>query len=68
MVKHRNNCMYAIPHELTGVGTVCAATRLSCNQLGRRCIIYRPHTAESSKALAEAIELQNAKTKKGTSK
>lgn len=60
MVKRKNNCMYAMPNELTGMGTVCAVARLACNQLGKRCACYRPHTAESRKALAEAIETKNA--------
>lgn len=51
------DCMYALPHELTGMGTMCGLFKgqLDCNGYGRGCAGYRAHTAESRKALAEAI-------------
>ena len=55
MSARRNNCMFAIPHELTGIGTVCGLFGNVCNGFGRRCLGYRAHNAESRKALAEAI-------------
>lgn len=56
-MSRKNNCMFALPHELTGLGECCGLFRgqLSCNGLGRKCTGYRAHNAESRKALAEAI-------------
>lgn len=51
----RNNCMFALPNELTGIGTVCGLFGSACNGSGKRCLGYRAHNAESRKALAEAI-------------
>ena len=51
----RNNCMFLIPHELSGIGEVCGLLHIPCNGLGKRCIAYKPHTAESRKQLADAI-------------
>ena len=53
-----NNCMYCIPHELTGAGNVCGLLKLACNDLGKQCAAYHAHTKESRKALAEAIEIK----------
>lgn len=60
-----NNCMYCIPHELTGIGKVCGILKLACNDLGKRCAAYRAHTKESRKALAEAIEIKRKERKNG---
>lgn len=51
----RNNCMFLLPHELTGRGERCGLLKTCCNGYGRRCVAYVPHNAESRKALAEAI-------------
>lgn len=51
----RNNCMFLLPRELTGLGSLCGLLKTCCNGYGRRCVVYQPHTAESRKALAEAI-------------
>lgn len=51
----RNNCMFLLPHELTGLGSWCGLLKTCCNGYGRRCVVYQPHDAESRKALAEAI-------------
>lgn len=51
----RNNCMFALPHELTGIGTICGLFGNACNGYGKRCLGYRAHNTESRKALAEAI-------------
>ena len=53
----QNNCMYALPHELTGIGECCRLFHggMLCNGLGASCAGYRAHNAESRKALAEAI-------------
>ena len=51
----RNNCMFALPHELTGIGECCKLFGNVCNGDGRWCVAYKPHNAESRKALAEAI-------------
>ena len=53
----RNNCMFALPHELTGMGTTCGLFQgqLPCNKLGKLCAGYHAHNAESRKALADAI-------------
>lgn len=66
MSARRNNCMFALPHELTGIGECCGLFRgqLPCNGYGRKCTGYRAHNAESRKALAEAIaEKQKRKQK-----
>lgn len=58
MSAKRNNCMFAIPHELTGLGECCCGLfrgKLACNGYGEKCCGYQPHNAESRKALAEAI-------------
>lgn len=57
MSARRNNCMFALPHELTEMGTTCGLFRgqLPCNGYGRKCTGYRAHNAETRKALAEAI-------------
>lgn len=52
--KH-NNCMFALPHELTEIGECCGLFGTACNGKGKRCLGYQPHNAESRKALAEAI-------------
>ena len=57
MSTKRNNCMFALPHELTGIGECCGlfGGQLACNGYGKRCLGYRAHDAESRKALADAI-------------
>lgn len=50
-----NNCMFALPHELTGIGTVCGLFNSGCNGYGKHCLGYVPHNAESRKALDDAI-------------
>lgn len=63
----RNNCMFALPHELTGIGECCGLFGNVCNGLGKRCLGYRAHNAESRKELAEAIaEKRKQKQKKET--
>lgn len=59
----RNNCMFALPHELTGMGTICGLFSSHCNGYGKRCLGYRPHDAESRKALAEAIAKRKKESK-----
>lgn len=54
-MSRRNNCMFALPHELTGMGTICGLLHAGCNGYGKRCLGYMPHDAESRKALADAI-------------
>lgn len=62
----RNNCMFMIPHELSGIGRVCILFENVCNGLGKRCLGYRPHNAESRKQLADAIaEKRKAKEERG---
>ena len=68
-MSRRNNCMFLLPHELTGLGECCGLFKgqLGCNGYGRRCVAYVPHDAESRKALAEAIaERQKQKQKEET--
>ena len=61
-----NDCMYCIPHELTGFGEVCGLFGgLPCNQYGKRCAGFKAHTKESSKALAEAIEIKRKERENG---
>lgn len=55
MSSKQNDCMFMLPHELTGLGTICGLFSSYCNGYGKRCLGYRPHDAESRKALAEAI-------------
>ena len=64
-MSRRNNCMYALPHELTGLGECCGLLQTCCNGYGKRCIAYEPHNAESRKALAEAIAKRKEEMKKG---
>lgn len=62
-----SRCMFALPHELTGLGTLCGLVgEAPCNGHGRRCPGYQPHTRESRKALADAISeaKKQAKEKK----
>jgi hypothetical protein len=60
----RNNCIFALPHELTGIGECCGLFRSVCNGYGRRCLGYSAHNAESRRALAKAIaEKQKQKQK-----
>lgn len=54
-MSRKSNCMFEVPHELTGLGACCTLFRNVCNKLGKRCIGYMPHTAESRKALEEAL-------------
>ena len=54
-MSRKSNCMFEVPHELTGLGACCALFKDVCNKLGKRCLGYTPHTAESRKALEEAL-------------
>lgn len=55
-------CMYAIPHELTGIGTLCGIIKgCACNGLGKNCIGYIPHTKESLAVLNGVIEEMKSK-------
>lgn len=65
MKRYADNCMYAIPHELSGIGTVCALFQNVCNRLGKRCLGYTAHTAESRKELEAALEARRLKKKGG---
>lgn len=49
-------CRHYLPKEL-GHTANCLKIR-SCNYLGRSCALYEKHTAETRKALAEAIEMK----------
>lgn len=62
-MSRRNNCMFLLPHELTGLGEWCGLLKNGCNGYGRRCVAYHPHTAESRKALAEAIAERRKQTR-----
>lgn len=62
------NCMFHVPHELSGIGDVCALMHSACNGLGRRCIAYQRETAESRKALEDAIAARRKTEKKGEAK
>lgn len=64
-MSRRNNCMYALPHELTGLGECCGLLGNVCNGYGKRCVAYVPHNAESRKALAEAIAKRKEEIRKG---
>lgn len=60
----RNNCMFALPHELTGIGECCGLFGNVCNGYGKRCLGYKPHDQYTRKTLAEAIaEKQKQKQK-----
>lgn len=64
----RNNCMFAIPHELTGIGEVCGLFRDVCNGYGKSCVAYSPHTAETRKKLADAIAAKRKAKKEGAAR
>lgn len=67
MSAKRNNCMFLLPHELTGHGKLCWLFQGSaCNGYGRKCTGYQPHNAESRKALAEAIAEKKKQKKEAT--
>lgn len=51
----KNDCAFRVPHEFTGIGSVCALLKSSCNELGKRCLAYRKQTAEGKRMLKEAI-------------
>lgn len=57
----RNNCMFKIPHELSGCGSFCVLLKNNCNDYGKNCIAYKAHNKESRAALAEAIEIKKKK-------
>lgn len=61
MKRCADNCMYAIPHELSGMGTVCAIFQSTCNNFGKRCLGYKKHTAETRKALEAALDARRLK-------
>ena len=48
------NCRHYMPKELGHTANCLMFGR--CNYLGRSCALYEKHTAETRKALAEAIE------------
>lgn len=50
-----SDCMYEIPHELSGIGSVCGLLGNCCNGYGKDCLAYRKHTKESRKAIANVI-------------
>jgi hypothetical protein len=58
--------MFALPHELTGIGECCGLLGDVCNGYGKRCLCYRAHNAESRKALAEAIAEKKKQKKEAT--
>lgn len=62
----RNNCMFLLPHELTGIGECCGLFGSVCNGYGRKCTGYRAHNAESRKALADAIAEKKKQKKEAT--
>ena len=51
-----SDCMFMVPHELTGVGSTCALFKDVCNKFGTRCVGYEKHTAESRKVLEDLLE------------
>jgi hypothetical protein len=54
--------MYALPHALTGLGTLCGIFKgYACNGYGRDCLGYKPHTKESLAVLNEVIEEMKSK-------
>lgn len=61
-----DDCRYAIPHELSGIGTVCGLFCNNCNGYGKRCLGYEPHDDVSRKALEDAI--REKREKKGKRK
>lgn len=66
MSAKRNNCMFALPHELTGIGECCGlfGGQLACNGYGKKCCGYQPHDQYTRKALAKAIaEMRKQKQK-----
>ena len=63
----RNNCKFMIPHELSGIGEVCGLFSNVCNGLGKRCLAFKPHTAETRKQLADAIAAKRKAKKEGAS-
>lgn len=67
-MSRRNNCMFLLPHDLTGLGSWCGLLKTCCNGYGRRCVAYQPHNAESRKALADAIAKRKEELKKGGAK
>ncbi len=56
MSKKRINCKYCIPHELSGIGNVCALMHTACNGLGKRCVAYDKETAEERKWIEDKIK------------
>ena len=65
-MKKRINCAYAIPHELTGIGTICGLFNSACNKYGRRCLAYRKETKEEREYIEQKIK--EAKAKNGETK
>ena len=67
MSAKRNNCMFALPHELTGLGECCGlfGGELACNGYGKHCTGYKPHNAASRKAIADAIAEMKRKREGG---
>ena len=49
-------CRHYIPKELGRIDNCLMIGR--CNYLGMSCAFYEKHTAETRKALAEAIEMK----------
>ncbi len=61
-MKTKTSCMYELPHELTGIGSVCGLFKNVCNGYGKDCIGYKRHTNESRAKLEKAIaEVQKRK-------
>lgn len=58
----KTECKFALPHELTGLGTLCGILKgCVCNGYGKDCVGYEPHTKESLAVLNRVIEEKKAK-------
>ena len=59
------DCMYHLPHELTGLGALCGLLQgCGCNHYGKRCVVFEPHTKESREALKQAIRIKQEELKR----
>ena len=52
------DCMYYLPHELTGGDEICGIVKTFCNCYGKNCVAFKRHTKESRAELAKAIEIR----------
>ena len=58
----KTDCMFALPYELTGIGTLCGLIKGSpCNGYGKKCTGYAPHTEESLEILDKVIKEKKSK-------